>query len=197
MIITETRVRDAYRIEPEPFHDQRGRLYESLRYESLREATGHTVDIRQVNHTVTRRNAMRGIHATSLPPGQGKIVTCVRGAALTMLVDLRKGSPTFGQYEAVKQDEGSGTALYLPDGLGLGYLSLADDTCISYLCTREYVPGTIIDVDALDPELGLPWDLVEPPIRSGRDAAAPSLAEAVASGVLPDYEECLRSYPVG
>ncbi|MCY9787285.1 dTDP-4-dehydrorhamnose 3,5-epimerase family protein [Nocardiopsis sp. EMB25] len=197
MIITETSVRDAYRIVPEPIPDSRGRLYESLRHESLREATGHAVDIRQVNHTVTRRNAMRGIHATTLPPGQGKIVTCVRGAALTMVVDLRVGSPTFGHHEAVEQDAEAGVALYLPDGLGLGYVARTDDTCVSYLCTREYVPGTIIDVDALDPELGLPWDLAEPPIRSDRDAAAPSLAEIAASGALPGYEECLRSYPVG
>ncbi|MEU4616199.1 dTDP-4-dehydrorhamnose 3,5-epimerase family protein [Streptomyces umbrinus] len=194
MLITETAVRDAYRIEPEPHRDQRGRLYEALRHESLRAATGHAFEVRQVNFTVSHRNVLRGIHGTTLPPGQGKIVTCVRGAALTMVVDLRVGSPTFGHHDVVRQDPDSATAVYLPDGLGLAYVALADDTCMNYLCTREYVHGTIIDVDALDPALGLPWNLAEPPIRSARDAAARSLAEAAAGGSLPTYEECVRTY---
>ncbi|KNE79473.1 MULTISPECIES: dTDP-4-dehydrorhamnose 3,5-epimerase family protein [Streptomyces] len=195
MIITETRVRDAYRITPEPIPDHRGSLYESLRYETLRRATGHAIEIRQVNHTVNRRNTLRGIHGTTVPPGQGKIVTCVRGAARTMVVDLRVGSPTFGGHDVVGQDAESGVAVYLPDGLGLGYVALADDTCMNYLYTREYTPGMIIDIDALDPGLGLPWNLTEPPVRSERDAAAPSLAEAAAAGTLPGYEQCLRAYP--
>ncbi|MFF7652558.1 dTDP-4-dehydrorhamnose 3,5-epimerase family protein [Streptomyces sp. NPDC007983] len=182
-------VRGAYRVEPEPIPDHRGLFYEALRYEVLREATGHAIDIRQVNYTVSKRNVLRGIHSTTVPPGQGKIVTCVRGEALTMVVDLRTGSPTFGAHDVLKQDSMSGTAVYLPDGLGLAYLALGDDTCMNYLCTREYVHGTIIDVDALDPELGLPWDLEAPPIRSARDAAAPTLAEAAAGGLLPAYEQ--------
>jgi len=189
MRIHEMAVRDAYRIEPEPIPDHRGLFYEALRYESLRAATGHAVEIRQVNYTVSGRNVLRGIHSTTVPPGQGKIVTCVRGAALTMVVDLRVGSPTFGRYDLLGQDPRSSTAVYLPDGIGLAYLALSDDTCMNYLCTREYVHGTIIDVDALDPELGLPWDLTAPPVRSARDAAAPTLAAAVAGDLLPTYEE--------
>ncbi|MFJ1751242.1 dTDP-4-dehydrorhamnose 3,5-epimerase family protein [Streptomyces sp. NPDC088116] len=195
MIINEMAVRDAYRIEPAPIPDGRGRFYEALRHDTLLAATGHSIEVRQVNFTVSRRNALRGIHSTTLPPGQGKIVTCVRGAALTMVVDLRPGSPTFGGHDVIRQDPDSAVAVYLPDGLGLGYLALADDTCMNYLCTREYVHGTIIDIDALDPELRLPWNLTEPPIRSARDAAAPTLGAALAEGVLPTYEECLGSYP--
>ncbi|ARZ67329.1 dTDP-4-dehydrorhamnose 3,5-epimerase family protein [Streptomyces sp. HU2014] len=194
MRITETAVRDAYRIDPEPIPDHRGRFYEGLRHSALRAATGHAFQVRQVNFTVSGRNVLRGIHGTTMPPGQGKIVTCVRGAVRTMVVDLRLGSPTFGHHDTLRQDPGSGTAVYLPDGLGLGYVALADDTCVNYLCTEEYAHGTIIDVDALDPALALPWDLAEPPVRSARDAAAPTLAAAAAAGLLPTYEECLRAY---
>ncbi|MFI9630384.1 dTDP-4-dehydrorhamnose 3,5-epimerase family protein [Streptomyces sp. NPDC052042] len=192
MLITETAVLDAYRVEPEPIPDHRGRFYEALRHEALLAATGQPLEVRQVHFTVSGRNVLRGIHGTTLPPGQGKIVTCVRGAALTVVVDLRVGSPTFGAHDVVQQDAQSGTALCLADGLGLAYLTLADDTCMNYLCTREYVPGTIIDIDALDPELGLPWALSEPPIRSARDAAAPTLGAAADRGILPSYTECLR-----
>ncbi|MER6912285.1 dTDP-4-dehydrorhamnose 3,5-epimerase family protein [Streptomyces sp. NPDC000594] len=194
MLITETAVRDAYRIQPEPIPDQRGLFYEALRHTSLRAATGHAFEVRQVHFTVSHRGVLRGIHGTALPPGQGKIVTCVRGAALTMVVDLRVGSPTFGHHDVVRQDPHTATALYLPDGLGLAYVALADDTCVNYLCTQEYVHGTIIDVDALDPALDLPWNLSGPPIRSLRDEAAPSLAAAEAAGLLPTYEDCLRVY---
>ncbi|GGX45164.1 dTDP-4-dehydrorhamnose 3,5-epimerase family protein [Streptomyces chryseus] len=196
MRITETAVPDAYRIDPDLLPDHRGRFYEGLRYETLRAATGHAFELRQVNFTVSHRNALRGIHGTTMPPGQGKIISCVRGAALTMVVDLRLGSPAFGQHDVLRQDPDSATALYLPDGLGLAYVALADDTCMNYLCDREYVHGTIIDVDAFDPALGLPWNLDEPVVRSARDAAAPTLAEAVAGGTLPAYEQCRRSYRV-
>ncbi|GHB27610.1 dTDP-4-dehydrorhamnose 3,5-epimerase family protein [Streptomyces chryseus] len=196
MRITETAVPDAYRIDPDLLPDHRGRFYEGLRYETLRAATGHAFELRQVNFTVSHRNVLRGIHGTTMPPGQGKIISCVRGAALTMVVDLRLGSPAFGQHDVLRQDPDSATALYLPDGLGLAYVALADDTCMNYLCDREYVHGTIIDVDAFDPALGLPWNLDEPVVRSARDAAAPTLAEAVAGGILPAYEQCRRSYRV-
>ncbi|MFE0047365.1 dTDP-4-dehydrorhamnose 3,5-epimerase family protein [Streptomyces albireticuli] len=194
MRITETAVRDAYRIEPEPIPDHRGTFHEGLRHSALRAATGHDFRVRQVNFTVSGRNVLRGIHGTTMPPGQGKVLTCVRGAALTAVVDLRVGSPTFGHHDTLRQDAGSGTAVYVPDGLGLGYVALTDDTCMNYLCTEEYVHGTIIDVDALDPALALPWGLTEPPVRSARDAAAPTLAAAAAAGILPTYEQCLRAY---
>ncbi|MEW2265765.1 dTDP-4-dehydrorhamnose 3,5-epimerase family protein [Streptomyces sp. NPDC047853] len=192
MLITETAVPDVFRIDPQPLPDHRGRFYEALRRGPLEAAVGHAVEIRQVHCTVSGRHVLRGLHATTLPPGQAKILTCVRGAVLTMVVDMRVGSPGFGRYEAVRQDAGSGTALYLPDGIGLGYVALADDTCMNYLCTEEYVPGMVIDVDALDPELGLPWGLTGKPVRSARDAAAPSLRAAASAGILPTYEDCLR-----
>ncbi|MFE9312438.1 dTDP-4-dehydrorhamnose 3,5-epimerase family protein [Streptomyces sp. NPDC088353] len=190
MRITEMTVPGAYRVEPEPLSDRRGHFFESVRASSLLAGSGWEFTVRQVNYSVSRRNTLRGIHGTTVPPGQAKFVTCVRGSALDIAVDLRVGSPTFGHYDVTHQSPETGTAVYLPDGVGHAFLALTDDTCMSYLCSQEYVPGTMIDIDALDPDLALPWDLKEPPIRSDKDAAAPTLAEAAAAGLLPTYDQC-------
>lgn len=194
MRISELAIPDAYLITPEPAADSRGVFYEAIRHEALRRVAGHELVIRQVNYSVSRRNTVRGIHGTTLPPGQAKLVTCVRGAALDIAVDIRVGSPTFGQYAVTRQDAGSGTAVYLPDGIGHAFQALTDDACMCYLCSEEYVPGTMIDIDALDPDLALPWELTGPAIRSAKDAAAPALSAAAAAGLLPTYEQCLKAY---
>ncbi|MCO5995620.1 dTDP-4-dehydrorhamnose 3,5-epimerase family protein [Actinoallomurus rhizosphaericola] len=190
MLITAMTVPGAYRIEPEPITDTRGRFFESVRAGVLLAATGRHFEVRQVNYSVSRRNTLRGIHGTTVPPGQEKFITCVRGRALDIVVDIRAGSPTFGHYDVTYQSPETGTAVYLPDGFGHAFLALTDDTCMCYLCSTEYVPGTMIELDALDPDLALPWDLAEPPIRSVKDAAAPTLAQAAEAGLLPTYQQC-------
>src|SRR5258708_7928874 len=167
----------AYRVEPEPLMDSRGRFSESVRSSALLAGTGWELTVRQVNFSVSRRNTLRGIHGTTVPPGQAKFVTCVRGRALDIAVDIRVGSPTFGHYDLTHQTPESGTAVYLPDGIGHAFLALTDDTCMCYLCSTEYVPGTMVDIDALDPDLALPWGLTERPTPSAQDAPAPSLAD--------------------
>ena len=190
MRISPMAIPDAYRIEPEPLLDSRGHFYESVKNSALLDSTGRGLTVRQVNFSVSKRNTLRGIHGTKVPPGQAKFVTCVRGRALDIAIDIRVGSPTFGGYDITYQSPESGTAVYLPDGIGHAFLALADDTTMCYLCSAEYEPGTMIDIDALDPDLALPWKLTEPPIRSAKDAAAPTLAQAAAAGLLPTYEQC-------
>ncbi|MFI7003370.1 dTDP-4-dehydrorhamnose 3,5-epimerase family protein [Nocardia sp. NPDC050175] len=184
----------AYRIQPDKVPDRRGVFYEAVRATALSEIIRYPFEVAQVNYSVSCRNTLRGIHGTALPPGQAKLVTCVRGAVLDIVVDLRVGSPTFGEFDTTYQDEASGIGVYLADGLGHAFLALSDDVCMSYLCSTEYEPGTMIDIDALDPELGLPWNLTGQPIRSDKDAAAPTLREAVATGLLPTYQQCLDAY---
>ncbi len=197
MRISAMTVPGAYRVEPEHLMDVRGRFYESVKSSDLLANTGWDLTVRQVNFSTSRRNTIRGIHGTTVPPGQAKFITCVRGLALDIVVDLRVGSPTFGDYDLTYQSPESGTAVYLPDGFGHAFLALADDTCMCYICDAEYVPGTMIEIDALDPDLALPWELTEPPIRSAKDAAAPSLAKAAAAGLLPTYEQCpTRAIPL-
>lgn len=192
--ITELPIAGAYLIEPGAISDRRGRFYEAFRAESLSEVLGRPFDIRQVNYSVSRRGTLRGIHTTALPPGQEKLVTCVRGAALDVAVDLRVGSETFGQYAVTRQDADSGVSVLMADGIGHAFLALSDEVCMNYLCTTAYVPGTMIDVQALDPEIGIPWGLTGEPVMSDKDRAAPTLREAVAAGLLPGYEDCLVHY---
>lgn len=192
--ITELPITGAYRIEPGAISDRRGRFYEAFRAERLSEVLGRPFEIRQVNYSVSRRGTLRGIHTTALPPGQEKLVTCVRGAALDVAVDLRVGSETFGQYAVTRQDADSGVSVLMADGIGHAFLALSDEVCMSYLCTTEYVPGTMIDVQALDPEIGIPWGLTGEPVMSDKDRAAPTLREAAAAGLLPGYADCLVRY---
>lgn len=197
MAIEEMKVRDAFRITPSQLSDNRGLFYEAWRIGELTELSGQPFTVKQVNFSVSSRNTLRGIHGTTLPPGQAKLVTCVRGAALDVVVDLRVGSPTFGMFDSTLQEAGSGIGVYLADGLGHAFLALTDDTCMNYLCSEEYVPGTMVDIQALDPALGIPWNASGPLIRSEKDTAAPTLDEAVALGLLPTYEQALASYGGG
>lgn len=193
MDLTETSIPGAYRITVTQHSDRRGSFFEAWRFSELLQQVGQRFEIRQVNYSVSRKNTLRGIHGTTLPPGQSKLVTCVRGAAMDVAVDLRVGSPTFGRFDVTFQDATSGIGVYLTEGIGHAFLALTDDTCMSYLCGAEYVPGTMIDVDALDPALGIPWELDGPPVMSDKDAAAPTLAEAAGSGLLPTYEQVLAT----
>lgn len=191
--ISETSIPGAYRIRTSHLPDRRGHFYEAWQFSELLRQSGQHFEIRQVNYSVSKKNTLRGIHGTTIPPGQTKLVTCVRGAAMDVAVDLRVGSPTFGQYDVTLQEAATGIGVYLADGIGHAFLALTDDTCMNYLCGAEYVPGTMIDVQALDPAIGIPWELDGPPITSDKDAAAPTLAEAVERGLLPTYEEALAS----
>lgn len=194
MEIYETAVRDLFRIQPKLLNDSRGFFFEAFKEGRLAEETGHAFVPRQVNYSVSQRNTLRGVHGVVNPPGQAKYVTCVRGRVLDVVVDLRVGSPTFGAYETTLLDEREGTSLYIAEGLAHGFLTLTDDAWMNYLCSTEYIPGTQFDINPLDPELGIAWGFTEPPLISDKDAAAPSLAEVIAAGILPDYGDCLRMY---
>ncbi|NED93429.1 dTDP-4-keto-6-deoxy-D-glucose epimerase, partial [Streptomyces sp. SID11233] len=174
--------------------DARGCFFESLRCEEIGAAAGHRFAVQQINYSVSARGTLRGLHGVALDPGQAKYVSCVRGVLQDIVVDLRLGSATFGQYTSSVLDAASGTAVYVAEGLFHGFLALAEDTCISYVCSTAYVPGTQIDIHPLDPALGLPWQLEGEPLLSDKDAAAPTVADAARAGVLPRYADCVELY---
>lgn len=190
MDITPMSIDGAYRITPAQWDEGHG-----FHYETLEEHVGRPFRVARVNFSVSHRDTVRGIHATTVPPGQETVLTCVRGRVLTVAVDLRVGSPTFGCYDTTYQDESSGVAVYVTDGIGHAFLALTEGACVNYLCSQELAPDKVIEIDALDPALNLPWRRTEPPIRSASDRDAPTLAEA--KGLLPTYEECLRFYAAG
>jgi dTDP-4-dehydrorhamnose 3,5-epimerase len=179
----------AWEILPQQHGDPRGLFLEWYKAERLVEAVGHPLRLAQANLSVSARGVVRGIHCAQVPPGQAKYVTCVRGAVLDVVVDIRVGSPTFGQWEGVRLDDVDRRAVYLTEGLGHGFCALTDDATIAYLVNEGYHPGREFAVHPLDPDVGVEWP-VDQPTLSARDAAAPSLAEARTTGLLPTYRDC-------
>ena len=184
-------VPDALELTPKAFSDDRGLFLEWYRFEELEAAAGHPLRLAQANLSVSRRGTLRGLHYADVPPGQAKYVTCVRGAVLDVIVDIRVGSPTFGAWEGVRLDDVDRRAVYLPEGLGHAFLALTDDATVSYLCSEVYSPTREHGLDPLDPALGISWPSDLELLLSPKDAEAPSLAQALADGLLPDYAACI------
>jgi dTDP-4-dehydrorhamnose 3,5-epimerase len=180
--------------EPKVFPDSRGSFHEWFRASELSEAVGHGLQLAQANFSVSRRGTLRGIHFADVPPSQAKYVKCVRGAVLDVIVDIRVGSPTYKQWEAVRLDDVDHHAVYLAEGLGHSFMALTDDATVVYLCSEGYAPGREHGIDPLDPELSIEWPEGIIPLFSEKDAAAPSLAEAEKQGLLPSYEACRAYY---
>jgi dTDP-4-dehydrorhamnose 3,5-epimerase len=179
----------AWEITPVQHGDPRGLFLEWYRFDELTSAVGRPLRLAQANMSVSARGVVRGLHFADVPPGQAKYVTCVRGAVLDVIVDIRVGSPTFGQWEGVRLDEVERRAVYLSEGLGHGFCSLTDDATLAYLCSETFNAQREHSVHPLDPDLAIDWPADEPQL-SARDAAAPTLAQARAAGLLPDYATC-------
>lgn len=193
MRIEETAVPGAYVVTPEQLPDERGTFYEALRTDHLEQVLGHPFTPRQINHSTSRRGTLRGLHGVAVPPGQAKYVSCLRGKVRDVVVDLRVGSPTFGHHHVTELDATSGRAVYVPEGVGHGFLALTDDACVCYVLSSTYVPGTQIDINPFDPELALPWGCEGTPLLSPKDENAPSLAEAREAGMLATWQDTAAS----
>ncbi|MGW2635890.1 dTDP-4-dehydrorhamnose 3,5-epimerase [Streptomyces sp. NPDC001348] len=187
-------IADAWVLEPKVFPDARGSFHEWYRGQEFRAATGYDLALAQANCSVSRRGVLRGIHFADVPPGQAKYLTCVRGAVLDVVVDIRVGSPTFGRWEAVRLDDDTHNAVFLAEGLGHAFMALTDDATVVYVCSAGYAPTREHGVHPLDPALGIAWPGGIEPLLSEKDAAAPSLAEAERSGLLPSYADCSAHY---
>ncbi|CAL9628744.1 dTDP-4-dehydrorhamnose 3,5-epimerase [Streptomyces sp. enrichment culture] len=187
-------IEGAWVLEPKVFPDERGSFHEWYRGAEFREATGYDLTLAQANCSVSRRGVVRGVHFADTPPGQAKYVTCVRGAVLDVVVDLRLGSPSFGSWEAVRLDEDTRHAVFLSEGLGHAFMALSDDATVVYLCSTGYAPEREHGVHPLDPDLAIEWPRGIEPVLSPKDAEAPTLARARQDGLLPEYETCRAHY---
>ncbi len=183
-------IEGAWVFTPQVHSDDRGSFAEAFRGAEFAADLGYRLDVAQVNCSVSRRGVIRGIHYADVPPGQAKYVTCVAGAILDVVVDLRAGSPSFGKWEAVQLDAGTRQAVFLAEGLGHAFMALTDDATALYLCSTPYAPGREHGVDPRDPAIGIAWPLDSEPVLSEKDAAAPTLDEALRAGLLPSYQEC-------
>ena len=132
---------------------------------------------------------LRGLHFAQLPPSQAKYVTCLHGAVFDVVVDIRVGSPTFGQWDAVVLDDRDRRSVYLSEGLGHAFLALQDDSTVTYLCSAGYNPGREHTINPLDPAIGIAWPAVDNLVLSDRDAQASTLEQVQAQGLLPTWAE--------
>lgn len=187
-------IEGAWVLEPKVFPDDRGSFHEWYRGAEFREATGYDLSLAQANCSVSRRGVLRGVHFADVPPSQAKYVTCVRGAVLDVVIDIRVGSPTYRQWEAVRLDEDTRHAVFLAEGLGHAFMALTDDATVVYLCSEGYAPEREHGIHPLDPALGIEWPDGIEPLLSPKDDQAPTLAEAERQGLLPSYETCLAYY---
>lgn len=190
MQISELAVPGAYKVTPQQRADDRGVFLEWYRFDVLQDAVGHPLDLRQANLSVSHRGVLRGIHFADVPPGQAKFVTAVRGAVLDFVVDIRVGSPTFGEWDSVLLDDVDRRAAYLSEGLGHAFVALTDDATVSYLVSDVYQPSHEHGINPLDPEVGLRFPAeIGTPILSEKDLNAPGLRQAEASGMLPNWDD--------
>ena len=196
----ELGVTGAYVFTPRVYADDRGMFVTTFSAESFAEAVGHELfPVRQMSYSLSHRGVVRGVHYTATPPGCAKLVHCPQGRVLDVVVDLRRGSPTFGQWDSVVLDRDEARSVYLPVGVGHMFVSLADDSVMSYTLSTSYVPANERSISVRDPELDLPLPADVTPVLSERDTVAEKLAEAWEAGHLPEYEVCrqLDSAPQG
>lgn len=192
-MIEELTIPGAFVFTPKQFGDDRGVFLEWFKSDVFVEAAGHSFDLSQANLSVSAAGVLRGIHFADVPPGQAKYITCPNGSVLDVVVDIRVGSPTFGQWDAVLLDDHDRKCIYLAEGLGHAFLSLEDGSTVAYLCSAGYNPGGEHGIHPLDPEIGIEWPKVGrngEPLNyelSAKDAEAPALADARESGLLPVY----------
>jgi dTDP-4-dehydrorhamnose 3,5-epimerase len=170
-----TRLDGLLLIEPDTFGDERGFFVETFRADAWA-AAGIDLAFVQDNHSRSRRGTLRGIHFQP-SPGQAKLVRCARGAILDVVVDLRRGSPTFGRWESFVLDDEAMRQLFVPIGFGHGFCVTSEVADVAYKCSSYYDPATEAGIAYDDPSLAIAWPADVERIVSERDATAPLLAD--------------------
>ena len=188
MLISPLAIAGACEISTTVHGDSRGEFVEWFKAPALREATGRDFSLAQANLSVSSKGSLRGIHFADVPPGQAKYITCPVGRILDFIVDIRVGSPTFGQWVSVELSGANRNAVFLSEGLGHAFLALEDNTVVTYLVTDVYAPEREHEINPLDATLGLDFPMPQSELElSAKDAAAPGLLEAQELGLLPTW----------
>ncbi|WP_374482007.1 dTDP-4-dehydrorhamnose 3,5-epimerase [Zoogloea sp.] len=179
MKVTPTRIPGLLILEPKVFGDARGFFLESFNAQVFREATGLQVDFVQDNHSRSAKGVLRGLHYQVQHP-QGKLVRVVKGRVFDVAVDLRKSSPTFGQWDGVELSEDNHRQLWVPAGFAHGFVVLSETADFLYKTTDYYAPQFERSLAWNDPTVGVAWPLHEldgPPLLSAKDQVGKALAE--------------------
>lgn len=164
--------------------DGRGLFREWFKAGDVETITGGKFKVAQANLSVSHEGVLRGIHYSTAPSGQGKWITCVFGSIWDVVVDLRPKSKTYKKWIGLSLTGSSGDVLYISEGLGHAFLSLEDNSVVSYLLTSPYSPNDEYEIDPFDPDINIAWPNSNPQM-SPKDATAPNLATRFAEGRLP------------
>ena len=173
-------------IRPQVFGDARGFFYESWNQRRFDQAVGQPISFSQDNHSRSSRGVLRGLHYQLEPEPQGKLVRCPVGAILDVAVDLRRSSPTFGQWVGAELSGENHRQLWVPVGFAHGFLTLSESAEVLYKASGFWSKSCERSLRWNDPEVGIIWPLDQlaglAPLLADKDAAAPTFAEALAAG---------------
>ena len=175
MNVIKTKLQGCVVIEPTVFGDDRGFFLETFQAERYADLAGITSPFVQDNHSRSARGVLRGLHFQKNKP-QGKLIRVVKGEVYDVAVDIRQGSPTFGQWEGIILSEENKTQLWVPPGFAHGFVVLSDTADFEYKCTDYYDPSDEGSILWNDPELNIPWPIDNPKL-SEKDANAKKLAD--------------------
>lgn len=177
MKATPTRIPDVLVIEPKVFGDDRGFFFESFNLRAFHEATGLNVDFVQDNHSKSAHNVLRGLHYQVEQP-QGKLVRVTQGEVFDVAVDIRKGSPTYGQWVGEILSAENKKQLWIPAGLAHGFVVLSETAEFLYKTTDYYAPQHERCIAWNDPDLAIAWPIEGQPLLSAKDAAGIAFRQA-------------------
>jgi len=182
MRATRTAIADVLIIEPRVFGDERGFFMESFNQKIFNEVTGLALNFVQDNHSRSAKGVLRGLHYQVPPHAQGKLVRVTHGVVFDVAVDIRRDSPSFGQWVGVELSGINHRQLWVPPGLAHGFLVLSELADFLYKTTAYYEPKAEHSLRWNDPALAIEWpDAGAPPVLSGKDAAAIGLDDLVAA----------------
>lgn len=191
MDIQPLSISGAWRITPQQFPDERGVFLEAFQQPAFHEAIGRSLEIAQVNTSISKVGTIRGIHYADIPPSQAKYVFCTQGAILDVVVDIRTDSPTFGQWDAVVLDDIDRRAVFISEGLGHAFMALDENSVATYLCSTTYSPTREHGINPLCRTIGIEWPTEDrngnpiTQIISEKDRNAPGLNTSKEQGLLP------------
>ena len=179
MQVTKTAIEGVLILEPKVFGDTRGFFMESFNQKTFNEAVGREISFVQDNHSRSAKGVLRGLHYQLPPHAQGKLVRVTQGSVFDVAVDMRRDSPTFGQWVGVELSGDNHRQLWLPPGMAHGFLVTSESADFLYKTTGYYAPQAEGCVLWSDPALGITWPHVgAAPQLAAKDAAAPPLAQA-------------------
>ena len=185
------KISGSWKIEFQKFDDNRGFFYESFKEEDFKNQIGRNLNIKQTNTSSSSKGSVRGIHYALVPPSQAKLIQCQRGSIKDYVIDIRVGSPTFGQFEEIELDENSVSAVFIEEGLAHAFVALENQTVVTYFVTEKYNPEREKGINPFDKTLNVKWPDVDL-ILSEKDKQAISLEEAKSQGLLPTFDECKK-----